>query len=89
VVVAALLVELAAVRQDMEAPQLQYQVPNISQEIRRHVLVYKQDDNYVCCLAHSFSMTYLLSIAVGLEMQDMWFKIRREKAIRDSQASAW
>jgi hypothetical protein len=30
--------------------------------------------------AHSFSMTYLLSMAVGLQMQDMWFKIRREKA---------
>jgi hypothetical protein len=33
--------------------------------------------------AHSFSMTCLLSIAVGLQMQDMWFKIRREKAFRD------
>jgi hypothetical protein len=31
--------------------------------------------------AHSFSITYLLSMAVGLQMQDMWFKIRRgEKA---------
>jgi hypothetical protein len=26
---------------------------------------------------------------VGLQMQDMWFKIRREKAFRDSQAGAW
>jgi hypothetical protein len=39
--------------------------------------------------AHSFSITYLLLIAVGLPMQDMWFKIRREKAFRDSQAGAW
>ena len=39
--------------------------------------------------AHSFSMTYLLSMAVGLQMQDMWFKIRREKAFKDSQAGAW
>jgi predicted metal-dependent peptidase len=28
-------------------------------------------------------------VAVGLKMQDMWFKIRREKAFRDSQAGAW
>ncbi len=33
--------------------------------------------------AHSFSITYLLLIALGLQMQDMWFKIRREKAFRD------
>jgi hypothetical protein len=39
--------------------------------------------------AHSFSITYLLLIAVGLQMQDMWFKIRREKAFRGSQAGAW
>ena len=34
--------------------------------------------------SHSFSVTYFLSMAVGLQMQDMWFKIRREKAFRDS-----
>jgi hypothetical protein len=39
--------------------------------------------------AHSFSVTCLLSIAVGLQMQDMWFKIRREKAFRNSQAGTW
>jgi len=34
--------------------------------------------------AHSFSITCLLSMDVGLQMQDMWFKIRREKPFRDS-----
>jgi hypothetical protein len=39
--------------------------------------------------ANPFSISYILSMAVGLEMQDVWFKIRREKAFRDSQAGAW
>jgi hypothetical protein len=39
--------------------------------------------------AHYFSITYLLRIAIGLERQDMWSKIRREKAFRDSQAGTW
>jgi hypothetical protein len=45
--------------------------------------------SFIKVAAHSFSITYFLSIAVGLQMQDMWFKIRREKAFRDSQIGTW
>jgi hypothetical protein len=28
-------------------------------------------------------------MVAGLQMQDMWFKIRREKTFRDLQAGGW
>jgi hypothetical protein len=31
--------------------------------------------------AHSFSITCLLSIAVGVQMQDMWFKFEEKKRL--------